>query len=193
MSIDAWIIEYCSPAYASSIFFVWYTDNDEKNTDKLLTLRSGEIFATCTINDIKAGILTHFDEINTFDHLTDWLNSFTDDRVPEPTMYNVNDAYKGLLAKDFSADTLECITNFINLVDDYKHQDERNEYLQTFLGNEFIREVWEYYYDCIFWPRFSDKEKFEAWDRPPLVIDTANLVEGFEQLVERFERNIRII
>lgn len=193
MSIDAWIIEYCSPTYTSSIFFVWYTDNDENSTDKLLTLKSGEIFSTNTLSDIKASIIEHFDEISKFDHLTDWLNSFTDTTSPEPSMYNVNDAYKCVLAEDFTIHTLECLTNYFNLVGDYMYQDERNRHLQDSLDNEFIKEVWEYFYNYIFWPRFNDKEKFESWDRPPLVIDTTKLLNGIEQLIKHFESNVRIV
>ena len=191
MNTDTWIIEYRSPAFKSSIFLVWYTDTDENSTDKLLTFKTGEIFSTILLTDLKSSIIENFGEINKFDNLSRWLNDF-DDSAPPPTIYDLDSVFQCILSRDLNIETIECLANFVNLFGDYVHQDERNKHLQLYSDNEFIREAWEYYYNFIFWPRFNDSEKFKAWDRPPLIIDTIELLESLEQLIKRFEAVIRI-
>jgi hypothetical protein len=191
MNTDTWIIEYRSPTFKSSIFFVWYTDTDENSTDRFLTFKTGEIFSTTSLTDIKSSVIANFGEINEFDNLSHWLNDF-DDSAPPPTIYDLDSAFQCILSKDLNIETIECLANFVNLFGDYVHQDERNKHLQIYSDNEFIREVWEYYYNFIFWPRFNDSEKFKTWDRPPLVIDTIKLMDGLEQLIKRFEAVIRV-
>lgn len=59
--------------------------------------------------------------------------------------------------------------------------------MQALSDHELIWDVWYYCYDYIFWPRFNDKEKFEAWDRPPLEIDTPGLLIQFRKMKQAFE------
>jgi hypothetical protein len=63
----------------------------------------------------------------------------------------------------------------------------------VFTDNELIQETWDYYYEYIFWPRFNDKEKFEAWDRPKLKIDTKEFLEKLNDIVKTFDNNLRQI
>jgi hypothetical protein len=77
------------------------------------------------------------------------------------------------------------------LYKDFANQDERNTQLHVFADNELISETWDYFYDFIFWPRFNDKEKFEAWDRPQLAIDSKELLVKLNDIIKIFDDNIK--
>lgn len=85
------------------------------------------------------------------------------------------------------------MTNFINLFGDYVYQNDNNKHLKPLVDNKHIRKAWDYYYDYIFWPRFNDKDRFEAWERPPFKVNVVKLLQGFEELIRSFEANIVII
>jgi hypothetical protein len=92
---------------------------------------------------------------------------------------------------NLAIETLESFVNFVNLYGDFVYQDERNPHLRVYADNELIRKTWDYFYNCIFWPRFNDKEKFEAWDRPQLVINSKELLVKLNDLIKIFDDNIR--
>ena len=87
--------------------------------------------------------------------------------------------------------TIEGFVNFFNLYDDFINQDERNNRFQIFLDTEPIKKTWNYYYEYIFWPKFNDQEKFETWNRPPLDMDSKDLLSNLKDMIESFDDNIR--
>ncbi len=190
METDTWIIEYRSPNLEAPLFLIWYTDTDNNRTDKFLTYKTGEIFSASSLAAIKAGIATNFEDLKEYDNLIPWLNEQDDS---ETTLYDMEFAYQGILAEDFSIPVVEGIAKFVNLFGDYVHQDEANIQLRRFMEDRYVKEVWEYYYDVIFWPRFTEGNRFDLWDElPALEIDTIKLVEGIELLMKTFEDNIRL-
>jgi hypothetical protein len=180
MNKNTCIIEYRSSTFIQPVFLIWYmTDTEDAGKDRLLTFKTGEIFATNSLTNIKNdinGLLDNPDDLST-----------------EILIYDLNTTYESVKAENYDVQTLEDLINFINLVGDYRQQDEWNEHLVTYTHNEYIRQAWDYYYDYILWPQFSDNERFATWDRPPLMIDAAPLTEGLEQLIKHFEENIKII
>jgi len=190
MNIDTWIVAYYSPNLEQPVFLIWYTDTDENNTDKLLTFKTGDIFASASLSDIKDDIVRYLGSINAFEKLKLWLEEFDILAPVEVTEYRIDHVYQAVRDKNFDIPTLENLVNFRNLVDDYVNQDETNKDLQAFADDESIMEAWNYYYKFIFWPRFNDVEKFKTWDRPPFIADSKKLMKGLEQLIKNFERNI---
>jgi hypothetical protein len=188
---STWIIKYCSVAFDSSLFLIWYTDTDENSTDRLMTYKSGEIFATKSLTNLKATILASVDNLIEFENLSPWLNNFNNLEVKENCTYDLISIANEIDKNNLDISTIESFANFINLYGDFINQDERNIRLQVYADIELIKETWDYYYENIFWPRFNDKEKFEAWDRPQLVIDTKELLVKLKDIIKTFDENIK--
>jgi len=190
---DTWILKYWPLHGVVPVFLLWYTDTDKENTDKLFTFRTGEIFATHSLNDLKATIIQNFDAINEFENLKNWLNDFENLDFSVVTVYDMPKMYAEVKAQKFEMETLEDLTNFINLFGDYVHQIDSNKYLMPLVNNKHLRKAWDYFYDSVFWPRFNDKDRFETWDRPPFKVNAVKLVQGLEELIESFERNMIVL
>lgn len=191
MDIDTWVVEYRSPDLDYPLFAVWYTDTDENRTDRLLTFKTGKVFATRSRQALKTAIPAHLSAINTFDKLQPFLTAFDDNT--DVILYDVNSIYASVKEGKMDIVTLEMLTNFINLFGDYVEQATENEHLLDYLHAKHIREAWNYFYDNIFWPRFSDSEKFAVWDRPEPEIDTRKLAEELAMMVKQFDIHIQAV
>ena len=188
---STWIIKYCSATFDSPLFLVWYTDTDENSTDRLLTYKNGEIFAIKSLTNLKATILAFFDNLVVSENLSSWLDNFNNLEIIENCTYDLASIESSIYEGNLDISTIESFANFVNLYGDFIEQDERNAKLQVYADNGIIKEVWNYFYDFIFWPRFNDKEKFEAWDRPPLVINTKELLIKLKDIIKTFDNNIK--
>jgi hypothetical protein len=188
---STWIIKYCSATFDSPLFLVWYTDTDENSTDRLLTYKSGKIFAVKSLTNLKTTILASIDNLVVSENLSYWLDNFNNLEILESCTYDLKLIENSICKVNLDISTIESFTNFVNLYGDFIEQDERNANLQVYADNELIKEVWNYFYDFIFWPRFNDKEKSEAWDRPPLVIDTKELLVKLKDIIKTFDDNIK--
>ncbi|MCB9262876.1 MAG: hypothetical protein H6607_10930 [Flavobacteriales bacterium] len=188
---STWIIKYCSAAFDSPLFLVWYTDTDKNSTDRLLTYKSGKIFASKSLTNLKTRILSYFDNLVEFENLSSWLDNFDNLEVKENCTYDLISIANEIDKNNLDISTIEGFANFVNLYGDFINQDDRNASLQNYADNELIEETWNYYYEYIFWPRFNDKEKFEAWDRPQLNIDTKELLLKLRDIIKTFDDNIK--
>lgn len=188
---STWVIKYCSATFNNPLFLVWYTDMDENRTDRLLTYKSGEIFAIKSLTDLKEIILSSVDNLIEFENLSSWLNNFNNLEVKEYCTYNLIAIVNEISKNNLDISTIEGFAGFVNLYGDFINQDERNANLQVYSDKELIKETWNYYYEYIFWPSFKDKEKFEMWDRPQLEIDTPELLIKLKDLIKTFDENIK--
>jgi len=192
-SNDVWILEYHPLSEPAPVFLLWYTDTDKESTDKLFTAKTGEIFATHSLNDLKHTIVRNLSILNQFDNLSNWLNDPEDRAHLEVMSYNMSKLHKAIANRQFDIEVLEELTNFINLFGDFVYQDEANIHLKPFTDNKYIRKAWDYFYNYIFWPRLNDKNRFETWDRPPFNVNVVKLTNGLEELIRQFEQKIVII
>ena len=188
---STWIIKYCSATFDKPLFLVWYTDTDENGTDRLLTYKSGEIFAIKYLVNLKTTILSLVDKLNEFENLNSWLNNINNLEITEYCTYDLISIANEINQNNLDIPTIEGFANFINLYVDFINQDKRNASLQVYANNELIKETWDYYYEYIFWPKFNDREKFEAWDRPELNIDTEELLFKIKDILKTFDDNIK--
>lgn len=189
---STWVIKYCSISFDLPLFFVWYTDIDENSTDRLLTYKNGNIFATTSLAGFKTTLLTEINTLTVFENLNPWLKDFKDIEAVEFCTYDLNLVTSNIDKKNLDIAAIEGFTNFINLFGDFINQDEMNNHLQVYRDNELINKTWDYYYNYIFWPRFNDKVKFEAWDRPLLSIDTNELLSKLKSIIKIFDNNISV-
>ncbi|MEO5947979.1 MAG: hypothetical protein ABIP79_14265 [Chitinophagaceae bacterium] len=170
---------------------VFYTDTDENSTDRLMTYKSGEIFATQSLTDFKKIILSETLNLSAFDNLNPWLDNFKDLQVLEYCTYDLISVSQNIDRKNLDIDTTENIADFINLYCDYLKQDEKNNHLKVYIDDALIKKVWNYFYDYIFWSKKNDKEKLIACDRPQLDIDTKGLLQKLEVVIKKFDSNIK--
>ncbi|WP_431167731.1 hypothetical protein [Tenacibaculum halocynthiae] len=189
---STWIFKYHSENFTKPLFLIWYRDNDLNKTEKILTHKNGDFFTTTSLIELKEKLYNERNELIAPDHIHLWLTAIKEIKAVESINYNllsvITDLEKGILEEK----TIEGFAEFINLFDDFIHQDKKNNHLQIYIDNGLIREVWEYYYEFIFWPRFNDQEKYDSWDRPKLEVNIPKLVEEFKNVILKFEESIKI-
>ena len=188
-----WVIQYRSKAFEKTLFMVWYTDTDEKSTCKLLCFKTGEMFATTSVENIKSTILNTLEQFNVPENLLPWLDNFKDLTIVENGTFNAQPIESAIRQNKLDVPTMMAYMDFINLYDDFVKPDERNQHLHGLAEDSLIREAWNYTYDYIFWPRFNNKEKFEQWDRPALEIDHIALADKLQLIVDSFDQHIKLI
>lgn len=188
-----WIIKYCSTTFELPLYLVWYSENDEDGTVKLMTYKNGEIFAAHSLANFKSILLSEIDNLIIGENIVSWLNNFGDLIIVESCTYNISEIENEIAKNNLDISTIENLVNFISVFDDLIHQDIKYLDLKIYIENDLIQETWDYFYDYIFWPRFNDKEKFEAWNRPELEIDTNELLVKLKQMVKAFEVYIKPI
>ncbi|RBW63421.1 hypothetical protein DS884_00075 [Tenacibaculum sp. E3R01] len=189
---STWIFKYHSENFAKPLFLIWYRDNDFNKTEKILTYKNGSFFTATSLIELKEKLYTERNELIAPNHIHLWLTAIKEIKAVESINYNlasvITDLEKGILEEK----TIEGFAEFINLFDDFIHQDKKNNHLQIYIDNGLIREAWEYYYEFIFWPRFNDQEKYDSWDRPKLEINIPKLVEEFKNVILKFEESIKV-
>jgi hypothetical protein len=73
---STWIINYCSTSFELPLFLVWYRDNDEASTTKLMTYKSGDIFAIDSLANFKTTIISEIEDLIVCDNIISWLDNF---------------------------------------------------------------------------------------------------------------------
>ena len=190
---STWIIKYCSTSFDSPLFLIWYTDSEKSSTNNLLTFENGEIFAVKSLADIRETVIASIDLLIKFKNLYPWLDNFNNLEVREFTTYDIITVANSIRINNLDILTIEGLSNYFNLYDDFVDQDENNAHFQKISHNEVVEKVLNYFYNHIFWPRFNDKDKFEALDRPVLDIDTKKLLSVLNEIMKAFDSKIRLI
>lgn len=187
-----YILKYCSQNFNNPLYLIWYTDNDEIATNRLLTFKTGEIFTTTSFTNLKKTITQEKDNLYDSDNILKRLDDFKPSEDTIDSVYDLDFVITCLNNKNLDIPTIEDFATFINLYDDFIHQDVKNSHLQIHRENILVREVWDYYYEFIFWPRFNDKTKFEVWNRPPLVINSQELAIKLKEIIDTFEHRFKL-
>ncbi|WP_445722612.1 hypothetical protein [Flavobacterium sp.] len=186
-----WIIKYISKTYICPLFLIWYRDNE--GTERLLSYKNEKTFTTSSLKNLKEKIQSLHSELVLFEGLDVWLEEANDFTIVATNNYNVKKTIKCIRKDNFGIEVIEEIINFISLFDNFVYQDQDNNFLQIHLENNTLEEIVDYYYNCIFWPRFYEKDKFDASTRPSLEINKKELVNQFNEIVEIFETSFKLI
>lgn len=187
----AWIIKYKSPEFIEGIYLIWYTDSN--GIDQFLTLDNGKIFMAMSLKNLPAEIIHPSLPVENHEKIISWLNrEFTADQkeITEDNFFDLHLLLKELELDVYSIETIENFTNFINLFGDYARQSKKNSFLLAYENNGSINELWTYFYEAIFWPRFHDKENFDPGKLPPLKVNKQALFEKFKEIVSVFDEQI---
>jgi hypothetical protein len=187
-----WLICYASAAFEKPVYWVWYTDTNENETDCLLTFSTGEIVTMTSLSSMQGVLLDQWHHISQSDRIASWLAGMSRYEPATSKNYDLQTIETALRNGKLSIDLVEELVNFINLADDYRLQSRYNAYLETYTNTPLLREVWDYFYDQIFWPRFTDPDLFELSEKPPLPVQCSALAADFTQLRLQFERNLKL-
>ncbi|MCD1117417.1 hypothetical protein [Chryseobacterium turcicum] len=186
----AYIIKYISPNFVDGIYLIWFTDNDSESTDKLLTLKNGRIFSSKKIENIKDEIINLKHEIDNYERFIIWLNDDSNLESIEDNFYDTKFLLNQIEQNNFPIDSIELFANYINLFGDYARQNEKNNYLLEFENNSTIKQLWNYYYEAIFWPRFYNKVDFESTQLPFLDINKSELHIRLSEIITELDNKI---
>jgi hypothetical protein len=187
-----WVIQYRSKAFDKPLYMVWYTDTDEKSTCKLLCFKTGEMFATTSVENIKATILNTLEQFNIPENLLPWLDNFQDLTIVENGTFDTNQLVAAIQQNKLDNPTMMTFMDFINLYGDFVKPDARNHHLQALAGDSLICEAWDYTYDYIFWPSYQGNGKLEPSDKPALKIDHLALADKLQLIVDSFDQHIKL-
>ncbi|WP_196893136.1 hypothetical protein [Aureivirga marina] len=190
---STYIIKYRSEYYYKSIFIIWYRDISENKTEHILSYKNGEIFTSKTLTELRRKIQSKKNKLIKSENVNQWLENTKEMKMVESTTYDLISVINNLKENILDIKTIESFSDFISLFDDYINQDEKNQHLQKDIDDELIKKTLDYYYEFIFWPRFNNKEKFELWNRPKLEIDTEKLLLKFQDIILKFENNMKKI
>jgi hypothetical protein len=189
---STWIIKYCSTTFKLPLFLVWYTDNDEGSTTKIMTNKSGNIFATNSLVHLKNKVKSDIEDLIVCDNIISWLENFGNLELVESCTFDIPELENEIVKNNLNIPTIESFANFINLFDDFVNQDLKYAKLQTYIDNELVKETWDYFYKYIFWPRFNDNEKFAELDIPKLKIDSKELLIKLKEVTKTFDDQIKL-
>lgn len=189
---STWIFKYHSVNFAKPLFLIWYRNNDLNKTEKILTYNDGSFFTATSLIGLKEKLYTERNKLIAPNHIHLWLGAIQEIKLVESINYNLISVITDLEIGILEEKTIEGFAEFINLFDDFIHQDEKNNHLQIYIDDGLIRKTWEYYYEFIFWPRFNDPKKYDSWDRPKLEINIPKLIEEFKNVILKFEENMKV-
>jgi hypothetical protein len=190
---QVWILKYSSKTFETPLYFTWYTDTDAQEKDRFCTYKTGDIFATDSLENFEETLKREQENLIFFHKFDEWLSDFSQLEIIEvESYYDMNFITSSIVNNTLDISTLESISSFLSRYDDFANQDEKNSYLKVYLNDKLIQKTWNYYWDYIFWPRFNDKVKFDTWDRPKLIINTKKLLLKFNDLVRSFEDGIKV-
>lgn len=192
-SFSIWIIEYCSRSYGNPLYMVWYTDMETKNSerDAFMLDKTGCVFALSSLEDIKKIVLQNVKQIRQPENLQNWLACFGNLQPEYNASYDVGRIEDSIRSRNLSDDSIELFANFIDLFADFVYQSEENRLYERDLKNDYINKVWKYYYEYIFFPRFSDNRKYHRGDKPKLEINYMELLHAFIKIRYILEENIK--
>lgn len=190
---SAYIIKYTSENFPDGIYLIWFTGDDEDATDQFLTLKNGKIFGTKYLENLYQNLLDKKCDTKNKEQFISWIDReflTNSHEIIEDSSYNTSSLISELKEGNFSVQIIENYAKFINIFGDFARQDSKNLYLLQYENNESIKELWTYYYEAIFWPRFNDKKLFESTELPNLDIDKTDLISKLKEIIVEFDKNI---
>ncbi|RPD50090.1 hypothetical protein DNI29_04645 [Hymenobacter sediminis] len=183
-----WIIEYVPYSHEKSVFVVWYTDFEDDDNDKLLVYNDEKIFGTSNIKSMYEMVLKEQQNLAVSTQISNWLQCFGEIMPKADVCFDANSIIGSILNSELNTCKLDELVKIINFYEDYIYQ----------IGIEYdreenVKEIWNYYYDVIFWPRFNSNNKIDLVDQFPLQTDQEALGRAMLSMVRFFEQRIVVV
>ncbi|GAB3537838.1 hypothetical protein GCM10027443_31570 [Pontibacter brevis] len=190
---ETWIHAYVSDRFDTPLFHIWLSDSTDEDDrkDKFILSKENKIITatspTRLLNAVKDLEIPFPDDKKT----REWLiRAFLSDPAPSAVI-DVKFIEESIAKKDMNHTFLEEGMNFINLFGDLGNQLEDEELLDLTWDNA-ARDLWEFYYNNIFWPRWGHEDTFDESKVPPFEPDYEELKEDFDVLIQEFESRFDI-
>lgn len=155
-----WLIRIEYTDFEKPIFLVWLTDTLDNEEDKILTNSKGQLIGSSKADSLINYILgtTHklFDSRLT----RTWAKKIKGIKPKPFVTYNLDKILS--TKKIIDKGGLEEIANFINLFTDLITTTKEKK-LEGLRRKQDLKEIWDYYYSNIFWPRFNNPKKFKTF------------------------------
>jgi hypothetical protein len=189
---EIWPIGYQSPHWPTPLLLIWYTDRLESQLDRLLTDSAGNILASKSWANLISSLrdlapLTHAEPF------TSWLSGIEEVPLSVQTSYDMITLTNLLGDGKLTMPMLETVTHWRNMFGNFLYQDPQNSYLEPYYEDPLLNQVWEYYYEVGFWPRYAKAGQSVRWRRPPLLIDKPLLLERLSAMINAFDARIRLV
>lgn len=188
-----WIHQYVSERFDSPLYHIWLSDstNEDDRTDKFVLSKDNKIITATSpmrlLNAVKDLEIPFPDDEKT----KAWLiRAFLSDPAPSG-VYDIKLIEASVLGKDMSQDFIEEAVNFINLFGDLGHQLGDEELINLTYDNS-VRDLWDFFYDNTFWPRWGHEDTFDESKVPKFEPDYEELKEDFDVLIQEFESRFDI-
>lgn len=187
---ETWIHAYVSDRFSSPLYQIWLSDSTD-DQDKFILSKDNKILTATTpmglLNAVKDLEIPFPDDEKT----REWLiRAFLSDPAPS-VVYDISFIEESISKKDMSPTFLEEAVHFINLFKDLGHQLEDDELIDLTYDNS-ARDLWDYYYDNIFWPRWGHEDTFDETKVPAFQPDYEELEYDFTLLTSEFESRFEI-
>ncbi|MFD3002728.1 hypothetical protein ACFS7Z_20320 [Pontibacter toksunensis] len=188
-----WIHAYVSDRFETPLYHIWLTDSTDENdrTDKFILSKDNKIITSTSpiglLHAVKDLEIPFPDDTKT----KEWLiRTFLSDPAPS-VVYDMKFLEAAILKKEMTHDFIKEAINFINLFGDLGHQLEDEDLLDLTWDNA-ARDLWDFYYDNIFWPRWGHEDTFDESKVPKFEPDYEELKENFDVLIKEFESRFDI-
>ncbi|MBA4054093.1 MAG: hypothetical protein C0490_05215 [Marivirga sp.] len=184
-----WLIKIRYADFKKPIYLVWLTDTLDNEDDKILINANGQL-----IGSNKADTLVNY-IIGTKHKLFDsrltgtWAAKIKGIKSKPYVTYDFNKILS--TRKTIDKDGLEEIANFINLFTDFVTTTKENK-LERLRRKRDLKEIWEYYYSNIFWPRFNDPKKFKTF-KVKGYKSSMKLQSTLQKMTQEFVKRIEIV
>ena len=187
---ETWIIQYISARFESPLYMVWLSDTTD-DKDKFILSKENKIIAATTPMRMLDAMKDLEIEFPDNEKTKDWLiRAYLSDPAPFSVL-DIKLIEESISRKDMNHTFLEEGINFINIFGDLGHQLDDEDLLDLTWDNA-ARDLWDFYYDNIFWPRWGHEDTFDETKVPKFEPDYEELKEDFEVLIQEFESRIEI-
>jgi hypothetical protein len=193
---NIYIIKYQSQTFKNSIFLIGFLYTD---FTQLLTFKSGEIFSSNSIIDIKPKINNYISSLNEINNFEEWLIKI---KNIEPNEYwkldfdSLCNSIKANIPYNIiqHASVFEDFEDYLNLIRVYIKQDNKNEYLNSLFDNDIIKKTIQniHYFDT--WDEYNRRYiPNDPRVKPEFIgIEPEIFLKELIELLNEFDKNMLI-
>ena len=188
---SCWIIQYKVLSSDKPVFMIWFTDREDKNQDKLV-INSDQKIITAH-NSLKLFKSAQKQDNQLSLQVKTWITESLKFKVDSKSIqtYNPNIIINNLQNQITDNYTLEKITNFINLYQDFGYQIDDEVFL-SYSKTPPVKHAWHFYYNEIFWPKFHNDELAFKRTIPKFDGSDDQLMSDLYVMIQEFEKRINI-
>jgi hypothetical protein len=184
-----WIIRIDSKEFERPVHLIWLSDSLDEFKDKMLVLPNGNLIGSFTTKGLINYVSKTKNEIFDKRKTKAWTIRIKGFRTKASTVNNFD-----LLTpsgKYIDKMEIEGIAHFINLFTDLVDT-TKDAKLERLREKKEIKEIWEHFYNNIFWPRFNNPKKHKTFKVKRFKNDP-KLQRTLKRMIKEFLKRIEIV